>query len=271
MTWISRPPILIFALAAPLGACDDSIFESHAGAEVTGTGYSAVFQVVTDNCFTCHSAAAKTQGLDLETDLCGATVGVPTSQYDGDFIVAGDSASSVLWAKMADTGEYGGVMPTSGGLSQENIDIVAAWIDDGASCDGSTGGDGTGGDGTGDGTGGDGTGDGTGGTTDIWTGDYSWANVQAEVLNDHCSYCHSDADPKGGLDLQGDDARAHIVGVESSITVPYVDPGNPDWSYLYMKITGTDIENAQMPKDLDPLDPELMDLVRGWIADGAPE
>jgi hypothetical protein len=59
---------------------------------------------------------------------------VSAQDYDGVLVVAGDHASSVLWAKMADTGDYGGVMPLGGGLSSDVVAIVEAWIDDGATC-----------------------------------------------------------------------------------------------------------------------------------------
>jgi hypothetical protein len=117
-----------------MAGCDDTIFGAGDG-EVSGTGYAAVVQVFDQNCANgCHAASSAFGGLDLETDPCAAIVGVQAAGYDAVLVAPGDSAGSVLWNKMADTGAYGAVMPSSGVLDQELVDLVAAWIDEGASC-----------------------------------------------------------------------------------------------------------------------------------------
>lgn len=118
-----------------LVGCDDTLFGKVESVSTSyEDGYAGVTAIMTDSCVSCHPAGGGPSGLDLESDLCLDTVGVPSSTYDGTLVVAGDSASSVLWAKMADTGEFGTVMPQTGALDASVVEIVAAWIDDGAVC-----------------------------------------------------------------------------------------------------------------------------------------
>ena len=127
-------------LSLLLVGCDDTIFgkagEGGGGGTDYADGYEGVVEIMADNCTSCHPSGGGSAGLDLESDLCGTTVDVTAQNYDGTLVVAGDASTSVLWAKMADNGEFGGVMPPSGGLDASVVEIVAAWIDDGASCDG---------------------------------------------------------------------------------------------------------------------------------------
>ena len=119
-----------------LAACDDTTFPAVGGGAVVGDTYEDVVTVFEGDCVVCHSTAAHLGDLDLETDACAAIVDVQAAAYAGTLVVPGDSASSVLWTKMADTKEFGGVMPPTGTIAQESIDTVAAWIDNGADCGG---------------------------------------------------------------------------------------------------------------------------------------
>ena len=50
-----------------------------------------------------------------------------------------------------------------------------------------------------------------------------------------------------------------------------VAPGNPDDSYLVIKLEGSSrMVGQQMPRGRDPLSAEQIGTVRQWIADGAP-
>lgn len=128
-----RAAVLLVLLAA----CDDTIFGSGGGGGSDSggypEGYEGVVAIFEDNCVSCHPAGGGSGGLDLASDPCSTLVGRPAT-YDGDLVAAGDHSASVLWHKMADTGEFGGVMPLGGALDQATVDIVAQWIDDGASC-----------------------------------------------------------------------------------------------------------------------------------------
>ena len=96
----------------------------------------------------------------------------------------------------------------------------------------------------------------------------------SEVFAVSCvtSGCHSGGDPAASLSLEGDFA-GRIVGVASEQRSGFllVDPGNPDESYLLLKVRGDDeIISQRMPPD-NPLPAEQVEIIRAWIASGAKE
>ncbi|MCB9780914.1 MAG: c-type cytochrome [Alphaproteobacteria bacterium] len=130
-------PLFLLPLAALLaGGCDDTVFPTEE-LVVSAEGWDGVQEIFAAQCLTCHSAASAPSfgNLDLETDPCGALVGVTADGYAAELVSAGDSSASVLWHKVAETGTYGDAMPPGGGMSQDNIDLIATWIDDGAACE----------------------------------------------------------------------------------------------------------------------------------------
>ena len=152
-----RSLMAISVLSAFAAGCDDEQFKTAEGAAVSGEGCDAVAQVLAGNCASCHSGAGAAGGLDLDTDWYAAVT-------DGGYVVAGDSAGSVLFQRMSSATSP---MPPSGNLAAENQAIVSDWIDAGAeACDG-------GGDGAADG-GADG-----GGSTD-----------GASLYSNGCAGCH---------------------------------------------------------------------------------
>ena len=85
------------------------------------------------------------------------------------------------------------------------------------------------------------------------------------------SGCHSGGQPEAGLSLEGDFA-AGIIGVASGQRpdLLLVDPGNPNGSYLLIKVRGDDeIVSQQMPPGRT-LPAEQVEIIRAWIASGAP-
>ena len=95
----------------------------------------------------------------------------------------------------------------------------------------------------------------------------------SEVFAVSCAFsgCHSGEQPAAGLSLEGDFA-ARIVGVASEQRSDFklVDPGKPDKSYLLLKVRGDDeIISQQMPPG-SPLSAEQVEIIRAWIAVGAP-
>ena len=96
----------------------------------------------------------------------------------------------------------------------------------------------------------------------------------SEVFAISCAFsgCHSGGDPAAGLSLEGDFAT-RIVGVASEQRSGFllVEPGNPDESYLLLKVRGDDeIISQRMPPG-NPLSAEQVEIIRAWIASGAKE
>lgn len=100
------------------------------------------------------------------------------------------------------------------------------------------------------------------------------AEVQERVFSPSCVVCHSGNAPAEGLDLSAGAAYDDLVNVSSS-QVPdlaRVAPGDPENSYLYIKITGDDRMadgTSRMPMGGALSDDEIA-LVRDWIEAGAP-
>ena len=86
------------------------------------------------------------------------------------------------------------------------------------------------------------------------------------------SGCHSGGQPAADLSLAGDFA-ARIVGVASNQRpdLNLIEPGNPNDSYLLLKMRGDDeIVLQQMPPG-GALSAEQVEIIRAWIAAGAQE
>jgi hypothetical protein len=101
--------------------------------------------------------------------------------------------------------------------------------------------------------------------------------IQSSVFGPMCSGCHSG--PTGnnlpsGMNLSSaNDSHAALVNVPSLQQggLDRVEPGDPDNSYLVRKLEGgPDISGSRMPQGGPFLDQATMDMIRQWIADGAP-
>jgi len=83
----------------------------------------------------CHGGGAPAEGMSLAADLIAANIIGVTSNEQPDLkrIDPGNPAGSYLLKKVIGTDIVGSQMPLSGGpLSQEQIDRISAWIQDGA-------------------------------------------------------------------------------------------------------------------------------------------
>ncbi len=94
--------------------------------------------------------------------------------------------------------------------------------------------------------------------------------IQVNVFDQSCNntFCHG-----GGVtpDLRADVAYDNIVGksgTQSSLS--FIDPGNPNNSYLYLKVLGTGISGQRMPRGQPALPQARIDDLETWISDGAP-
>jgi hypothetical protein len=90
--------------------------------------------------------------------------------------------------------------------------------------------------------------------------------------------CHGSA-TSGGLDLRFDNAVASLVEVPSAgrSSLPRIDPGNEDRSYLWWKVYekanpgSFEINGGPMPVGPTALSDADLNLLRVWIKNGAPE
>lgn len=95
--------------------------------------------------------------------------------------------------------------------------------------------------------------------------DVSFAQDVTPILEEKCVSCHGGPDETGAiikemqLDLTSYDAL--MLGSEFG---PIVEPGNVDDSILWMML-----EAGDMPQEGDPLSAEELEVIRGWIAEGA--
>ena len=242
--------LLMVALAT---GCDDTTFEAHSSSSggTTESGFTGTMEVIETSCLEgCHSATSQAGGLDLETDFCGSTVGIPSLAYAaaGNLIEAGDATASVLYLKLIADDSVGGVMPIGGALDESSIAVVGDWIDAGAVCAEDTDTD-----------------------TDTDTEDtgsdeagYDFETVVAEVWP-RCTGCHLDggqATPTFGED------PGNLIDQPSNYYdyLTLVVPGNPEASFLYQKVRGThDDTGGFMPPSGDPLTTEQLGILYGWI------
>ncbi len=90
------------------------------------------------------------------------------------------------------------------------------------------------------------------------------------ILNLKCVQCHQTAGPDGGLALQGGGTAERIVLMPSrGAPLNLIEPGRPDESYLFLKITGRQLEaggaGARMPLIGPMLSEAQIDTIRSWI------
>jgi hypothetical protein len=84
------------------------------------------------------------------------------------------------------------------------------------------------------------------------------------ILEKYCWDCHEAPDAEAGLDLTTREGM--LKGGEKA--GPSIVPGHPEESPLLEYILG--IKRPRMPKKKPPLDPEIIETLRLWIAAGAP-
>lgn len=104
--------------------------------------------------------------------------------------------------------------------------------------------------------------------------DPTFTNIQRNVFDARCVECHSGVAPPEGLRLDAQNSYADLVNAASTEEPDLlrVNPGSPDDSYLIRKLEGgPGIIGGQMPLDRTPLDQRTIQVIRLWIAQGAPQ
>lgn len=103
-------------------------------------------------------------------------------------------------------------------------------------------------------------------------GDGFAASVQP-IFDGACN-CHQSSPLSAPFSLQAMDAYDNLVEAPSTEvdTMPLVTAGNPDKSYLWHKLNGTQLDvggsGTRMPVS-SPLDASELDVIEHWIMDGA--
>ena len=101
-------------------------------------------------------------------------------------------------------------------------------------------------------------------------------SLQANIFDLNCalSGCHAGSSPTQGLNLEAGQTFTNIVNVSSN-QMPgllRVRPGDPDQSYLYLKVTADpSIVGSGMPLGRPQLSEDQLEAIRLWISNGAPE
>jgi hypothetical protein len=102
------------------------------------------------------------------------------------------------------------------------------------------------------------------------------STVQSTIFTPHCALaggCHAGVDAPYGQDLSEGKAYGNIVSVPSQEVETFlrVSPGDPDNSYLILKVSGDPrIGGDRMPLGGPYLDDAEIQKLRDWIAAGAP-
>ncbi|MBL92752.1 MAG: hypothetical protein CMH56_13185 [Myxococcales bacterium] len=306
-----------FSLSLLHLGCDDKPLGPEGGGH-SGGGHEPidsptlcdVVEQVMPSCYTCHAAGATPPEL-TQSGLI-ATINTDSTMYAGEtFVIPGNSEASLLYKKIAFTKEdlasmgLGQPMPLpAGGLSDDLIAMVKAWIDDGAktSCEqdedekeeetnpstdaGAAVGSGTSPD-AGDVTstptsindGGSTPSQPTSGADAGLAATVDFCNLQNTVLLPKCADCHNNQEIAPDLTLDG--VFNSIVNVSSPThtTQTFVVPGDPEASLLYVKVaksagelTDLGLGNV-MPMTYtgvtSPLSTEDIQAIETWISQGA--
>lgn len=118
------------------------------------------------------------------------------------------------------------------------------------------------------------------GPTPTATRPATFAEIQQAIFAPRCAIttCHDDEFESGDLNLTADDAYDELVNVPPDIEsaanqgLLRVDDFDPDNSFLLIKLIGPPLgQGSRMPLVGDPLSADEIQLIRDWIAAGAPE
>ncbi len=84
----------------------------------------------------CHGGDGPARGLKLDADdVYGELVDVESSLVGKHYVVAGDVDASLLYTVLTEGAEGIRQMPPGAPLSDEKLDLVRTWIEDGANND----------------------------------------------------------------------------------------------------------------------------------------
>ncbi len=114
-------------LLAGISCTDLGDSTSSGGPGVEFVSYSLdVAPLLAANCLLCHSAGSPSGGLDLSS-----YAGILAGGNNGEAIVAWDASQGELPRRIQATGTFE-LMPPTGALADEEIELILSWIEDGA-------------------------------------------------------------------------------------------------------------------------------------------
>jgi hypothetical protein len=111
-------------------------------------------------------------------------------------------------------------------------------------------------------------------------GEITLSSIRDTLFVSSCTFssCHGSHGAAADLDLQGPDLHARLMNheVAGATSLPLVEPGDPEGSWLYQRISRCDLHDdngasvTTMPLNAPTLsDPRLVAKVRAWIEAGA--
>jgi len=133
----ARLALIAACLSGPAGCAEPVDSDDDRSAEHTDvpTAFERDLLPRLQACTACHSGDAPDAQLDL-TELRTATLDVPSRQLDMALITPGDHLESYLWHKVNGSqgvaGGAGARMPLGDAWTDEDVDLLARWIDLGA-------------------------------------------------------------------------------------------------------------------------------------------
>lgn len=99
------------------------------------------------------------------------------------------------------------------------------------------------------------------------------SDLQDEVLSPICAQCHVGNSAPFGLSMESlAISEANLINMPSGTnpSIMRIAPGDPDNSFLFMKIIGDPLAGNRMPLGQSPLNEEVIARFRAWIEGGAP-
>lgn len=81
--------------------------------------------IFTQNCASCHSGSPDMRSYN-------GVIGSTNTRYGANFIIPGNGEGSGLIDKLEPSPQFGGRMPQGGALSDNQINLIRQWIDEGA-------------------------------------------------------------------------------------------------------------------------------------------
>jgi hypothetical protein len=103
----------------------------------------------------------------------------------------------------------------------------------------------------------------------------TWLGRVQPLLNANCGGCHGGEAPQGGFDLLSEGAYERLFEASTQApAMPFITPGEPSQSYLWIKLTGGDgLLGQTMPLDTSlmprPLPAGALADIETWIGSGA--